>query len=251
MTSDLYRMTAIIGLSLFYACAGTPDRIHHDQTIPLIQLVEQAPVENKIQRILLYNAILSHGQDGIIEICILLESAVPNRKVQAEYILHGLAMYVNREEKDGFRHMYVSGLKQSLMSDISVPSKQFIIRQLQIAGQDEAVSALSTFLDDEGLACSAVQALAAIGSESAGQALLDALKEADPDLQVAIITALGNIHYKPAAESLLPYLDDTNIQIRKAAYFALANLGFFPASEKLERLMDDDHRFLPPGSRPL
>ena len=246
MTTCLYRFTGILGLIfLLHACAGTPNQPYHDQTLPLIQLVEQAPVENRIQSILLYDAILAYGQDGIIEICGLLESTEQKRKAQAEYILHGLAYYVNGVDKDGFRHIYHSGLKQSLLSNRSLSSKQFIIRQLQITGQDDAVPVLSTFLNDDVLSYTAIQALTAIGTESAGRALIDALQESPPDQQIAIISALGNIHYKPCAETLLPFLDDTDYQISKAAYFALANLGFLPVAETLERMKDEDHRFLP------
>ena len=50
-------------------------------------------------------------------------------------------------------------------------TKAFIIRQLQILGQDECIDALSAYLGDESLSGPASRALAAIGSENAGKAL--------------------------------------------------------------------------------
>ena len=55
-------------------------------------------------------------------------------------------------------------------------TKAFIIRQLQMLGKDECIETLASYLNDESLSGPAARALAANGSEKAGQALVAALK---------------------------------------------------------------------------
>ena len=79
-------------------------------------------------------------------------------------------------------------------------TKAFIIRQLQILGQDECVDALASCLNDESLSGPAARALAAIGSEKSGQALVAALKSrsGSPKTQKDVIRAIADAQVKEA-----------------------------------------------------
>ena len=91
------------------------------------------------------------------------------------FALHGLSHYVSRPGAEEERASYAAALIRLMTAEKRPGAKAFLIRQLQLAGKDDAVEALGGCLRDAALVNPAAQALVAIGSPKAGSALRAAL----------------------------------------------------------------------------
>jgi len=235
---------AICILGLLVACTPHQFLYSPDNEIPLNDLVNHLPVTDSIESTLIYNAILAYGEEGVVEISKQLESENQQNQIQARWALNGLAVYVTDKRREAQRESYVLGLKKALNLSLNSDNKVFIINQFQIAGGNESVSILSAYLDDPILFEPAIQALTVIGSESAGEVLLNALPTAAGKQKVALIRALGTMQYEPACERIILFLNDSNISIQKSSAFALSNSGYSPAKMPLSMLVQNDSRYV-------
>jgi HEAT repeat protein len=207
------------------------------------ELINQLPARDSLEAKLIFNAIISYGQDGITLLGQSLDSPDRKSQIQAELALHGLAIYVSDPGKENQRLLYVSGLAKALQKDLPIEKKTFLISQLRFAGRDESVSVLASFIYNPDLCESSTQALTAIGTESAGNALLEALYKIDGDGKVAVIQGLGSMQFEPAALPLLDLLNNSEDNIKDAAVFAVSNIGIKNAQEPLRLFSKEEKKY--------
>jgi HEAT repeat protein len=112
-----------------------------------------------------------------------------------------------------------------------------------------AAGPLAGFLDSgDELAEAAIQALAALGQQSSGEALLARLRapEYSPGLKAQIILALGSLKYQPAAEDLIAVVsnpDEERVR-RMYAASALGKIGDARALPALRALLGSQDSLL-------
>jgi len=175
----------------------------------------------------IYAGILSGGRDSLLElIAVLRDPNDPSPKdFRAEYVLHGLAIYVGRPEKKQQRKMFAETLALQLGNPkVPIAVQEFLIRELQVAGGAEVVKALGKMLANEQLCEAAAQALIAIGDGAAKQ-LRSALSKAKGRCRVTIVQNLGVVRDASSARVLRKCLSDPNSDMRLAAAWALARIG--------------------------
>ena len=165
------------------------------------------------------------GPTGVRDICSLLVPPGTGDDTKARYALSELAKYVSRAGADMEREMVSGVLIGVLSSATDVEVKAFLIRLLQLAGKEEAVAPLARFLTNEKLCEPATQALFAIGTAEAADALFEALPSAKVSTQATIVKALGDLQHRPAAKALLPFTDSDDPDLRCAALYAIASIG--------------------------
>ena len=149
---------------------------------------------------------------------------------QIRYAISGLAMYAS---KDISRKPDVAkALCNAITSAKSDEIRDFLFIQLQYVAGDESIETAAKYLDNNRLADAAARVLVRAGSDTAGQALTEALEKASVAQQITIVKALGDMRY-PSASNILSTLavaDDSNL--RKVALYSLAQIAS-PRSEKL------------------
>ncbi len=156
-----------------------------------------------------------------------------NSKVR--FAMHGLTVYVVRPGAELERRVYVRSLIKALGARDGREIKAFLIRQLQLAGKDDAVEPLSGYLGQETLCEPATQALTRIGTPKAAAALNEALPGASGRHLITIIRALGKLRFKPAAKDMLKHAMSADAITRRTALWALANIGDFSAAGVLKK----------------
>ena len=125
----------IFTLGLFTACTSHHLQNASNNDIPLDQLINQLPAKDSIESTLIFDAILDYGQKGVTDICLYMESSDNEKKVQAQWALHGLAINVTRGTREKQRLIYISGLNTFLGSSLSVENQTFVIDQIKITGE--------------------------------------------------------------------------------------------------------------------
>ncbi len=150
-----------------------------------------------------------------------------------QYALHGYAGYVMRPGRETDRAKAVQAYGRALNKVQDRMNKQFLIRQLQLTGKDDAVPFLQPFLADSFLVHQAAQALAAISTPKSKEALRDALEKASSANRIPLIEALGDAHDPKAVKIIAPYTKSSDLKTKKVSLYALANIGDPRSSKRL------------------
>jgi HEAT repeat protein len=176
----------------------------------------------------IYAAILAGGRDSLLElIALLCDPNDPGPKdFRAEYVLHGLAVYVGRPGNEEQLRTLADTLASQLGSkEVPKAVQGLLIRELQVVGDAKAVEPLGKMLADEDLCEYAAQALVAIGPGAAGQ-LRSALGKVKGRCRVTLVQNLGVARGGGRTARLLrKCLSDQDRDVRLAAAWALAKMG--------------------------
>jgi len=199
---------------------------------PVRSILDQIPSGEPREAGAVLSALITPDGKRIQSLCERLVPPGEGDDTKERFALHGLAIHVMRPGGEGDRRVYVKVLAETLEKDLPVPVKDFLIRQLHLAGQDESVDALSAFLDHEQLYEKAAQALVAIGSERAVQSLRSAVPEAQGQAKVHLLHALGVLADQESLDAFLANVHSEESDLRLACLHGLANLGD-PAARRI------------------
>lgn len=220
----IYSLTGLLLLCSVMILAQSPSN-RTTKTI-VADVLAQMPAQQGNQYNNQMKDLASTGEEGILQLVKMMNPSGKGSNANVEYALSGLSSYVSAEGQETARliaaNAYIKAL--DVVSDREI--KAFIIRQLQTVGKDESVTKLSSYLNDESLSGPTSRALAAIGSQSSGKALLSALSTVNNDKSKKdIIEAIAEMQV-PDSESALKVLvgtGDDNMQ--KIVLYALSRVG--------------------------
>jgi HEAT repeat protein len=129
-------------------------------------------------------------------------------------------------------------LDDFLKSDASYAAKDFVCRELSVAGTEASVPALSSMLTDEKVSDIARYALERIPGAAVDDALRKALSKAEGKAKVGIINTLGVRGDKKAVEPLAKLVSDTNETVAVAAVAALSRIDDKGATDAIAKAKD-------------
>jgi len=175
----------------------------------------------------------------LARLCDLLVEPGAGNDTQARMALSGLVSYVAGSGAREARTKLVLALCAALESSRPTSVKAFLIQQLQLIGDAQAVPTLAKFLPDENLYDSAVPALLSIGGDETTKALRAVLPSAKGARRLALINALGVLRDPAAVPLLRADLDSKDWDLKWAVVAALANLGDEPLLEDMPRAEGD------------
>ena len=169
----------------------------------------------------------STGEEGVLLLVNMINAPGKGNNANVDYALSGLTHYVMAKGEENARLVTANAYLKALEMVNERETKAFIIRQLQILGKDECIDALASYLNDESLSGPAARALAANGSEKAGQALVAALKSrsGSPKTQKDVILAIADAQVKEAEAVLLALQGAADPDMQKDVLYALSRVG--------------------------
>ncbi len=206
----------------------------------LADLTARMPAQNSAEFNKIFSEMVKLDSERISGLCMLLFPSGSGDDSKVRYALNGLAKYVSRPDAEEERRKVSLALTNALDKVEEDTVKAFIIRQIQVAGGSESIDALSQFLTDERLCEPATQAMLAIGTPNAADALLNALPSVDGSLRITIVKALGELQSEDAADQIKPFASSENESLRDVALYALANIGDPSANEILAEAANTD-----------
>ncbi|MDR3711561.1 MAG: DUF1080 domain-containing protein [Puia sp.] len=201
-------------------------------TTRIADLLARMPALNKEEYQTNLQNTTALGEDGLTEMTLMLQPPGAGDNSRLEYALAGYAYYSTQPGNDALRAAATRSFVKALEKTTDKDCKAFIIRQLQVTGKDDAVSALQPYLTDERLSDPAARALVKIHTASAGQALLDALKNTTGATRSTLVQALGDSRFAPAAGAIGALAATDDEKLTKAALYALGRIGD-PSSESI------------------
>jgi hypothetical protein len=198
-------------------------------TTRIADLLAQLPARDAKQLKGNMQEIAQMGEDGYLTLISGLTAPGKGNNALLEYAIGGFSGYVTQPGQDAWRKMSISAYCKALGKLSDKQNKSFILSQLEMVGDNEAVGSIAPYLTDEQLADPAARALVKINTPAAKAALLAALAKANGTAKISIVEALGDSRNKMAANAIAALtVGDANLA--KMSLYALANIGD-PSSE--------------------
>ena len=201
-------------------------------TTKIADLLARMPAQDKKELNTALETIASLGEDGLTTLTGMLAAPGKGDNTKLEYAIANYSYYTTAKGNETLRKTAVKSYLTALAKKEDKENKAFIIRQLEITGTDDAVTALQGYLHDERLADPAARALVKIHTPAAGKALADALTTAAGNNAKVLTEALGDIQYQPAATVIGKGATSADASLAKLSLYALAHIGS-PASEPI------------------
>ena len=197
----------------------------------IADLLNRFPAQDDNSHINLMENMASLGQEGLTKMALMLSPNSNNEKL--EYALGGFAFYVSHPSKSDYARMAVQAYGKGLDRLEYLEGKAFLLRQFQWMGKEDATPFIEPYLQNERLSSQASMVLNNIGSSSAEQALLLALRSSDNNVhQENFIEALGDMKSNEAVQDIIPFVKSDDVNLRKVSLYALSQIAA-PKSAKV------------------
>ncbi len=165
------------------------------------------------------------GGNGLVKMIGMLSAPGKGDNSALQFAIGSYSAYVTKQGREQQRATAVQSYCSAIDKLTDNWNKEFIIRQLQVTGKDDAVPCLQKFLKQDLLSEAAARALAQIHTASAEKVLMDALKDSDGQMRLSLLEALGYSRYKPAQATMVSMAENNDPQIQKIALYSLARIA--------------------------
>lgn len=207
----------ILLLSLGVVAQTNPNRTAKTKVSDALALL---PAQNQSIYNRLMGDLVSTGTEGV-EMLTGMFNSVNN--VPVNYALSGWAAYVSasdsRAEKETFTRGIIDGLKKASDNEV----KAFYMGLLGLAGNDECVPALASYIGS-GLTDHAVAALVSIGGDDSRRVIAEAIKRQNIREDI-LAKAAGDLKVPGVEKDLIGWLPGADAETVENVYYALARTG--------------------------
>lgn len=162
---------------------------------------------------------------GLPSMMSLLSPPGTGNNSRLEYAISGFSSYVMKPGNENFRKLCVEVYCQVLDKLTDRDNQAFIISQLGLVGNDEAVAVLKKYISVKELCDPTCQALVKINTASAKEALLENLQNAKGDVLISLIQAMGDCKITKALPFLHTMVNYNDASLLKVSYCAIAAIG--------------------------
>ncbi|MEA3477114.1 MAG: HEAT repeat domain-containing protein, partial [Bacteroidota bacterium] len=196
-------------------------------------ILSQMPAHNNEQIDSLMQELVNLDQDGLNEIIKRVKPAGHGDDSQARFALGSMAFYLTKTRLEQERTWYSNTLTKAINTGNKGEVNAFYMSLLQIAGTNEAVPALASYLDNEKLCDPAVRALVDINSVESEDALINALNTTDVRIQTSLVEGLGYMQSLKSAKRIRELSKTDKPDLKKVCLYALANIPDIKAESLL------------------
>ncbi len=190
-------------------------------------VLAQMPAEQQEKYNQMIGDLASAGEQGVLTIVNLINAPGKGSNAQTDYALSGLTHFVMAKGQESARLAVANAYVKALNQVAERETKAFLIRELQLCGKDECVSALAGYLSKEDLSGPAARALANINTENAMQALQAALlnNAGTAKTKQDIILAIGQADMKVNEKLIAGLAESGDENMKKVGYYTLSRIG--------------------------
>jgi len=199
----IFNSLLIIVFALFLTEPGLMAQENRTVTTKIADLLAQMPTNNLQQRDKLMEELISLGDEGFQKLADQMTPSGKGDNSAVVYAINGLARYASQNTKEDKRAFAEKNFILAMNKTPDAETKAFFMRQLQLAGKDDAVKAVAPYLTNGELCEPATFVLTAVASETAKNELLNALTKVQGNSIVTITKALGELKFKPANSQIL------------------------------------------------
>lgn len=204
------RILLFICLISFFQISSVTAQLPKNRTTSTViaDALSQLPASSPKQYNQVIADLVSTGEEGLLQLVQMLNPPEKGNNATVEFALSGWTHFSATNEQ--LRKMTAIGYLKALDLTKNKVHKAFIIQQLELIGETESIAVLSALLKDDDLVHPAAQALAAMDISTSKTALLEALQQATPATEDALINAVGQTFNQEAEPLLLEKLNNSN-----------------------------------------
>ena len=216
-------------LLLFSALILSPvqaqDAPGRTKTTIVADALAQLPADNPADYQKTMTSLTSAGEEGLLSLIQMLKVPDEPGNEVIEYAISGWTNFVANDAVK--RSVAANTFAKALQLPINKEIKAFVIRQLELIADEGQLDALTQFIEDERLSAPAIQVLAAIQSEKANDALLNALiKTTNEQVKINLINGLAYTGFEKAEPVLLDLLQNNpSPQMEEVLLNAIGKVG--------------------------
>ncbi len=218
-----------ISISALLLCANLFAQTPANRTAKTIaaDVLAQMPAQQVEQYNKQLGALSTAGDEAVFTLIDMINAPGKGSNAKVDYALSGLSYYVMAKGEENVRQLVANAYIKALDRVQERETKAFIIRQLQVVGQDESVEALANLLGTKEYTGPAARALSVIGTKKAGDALKAGLmrRMGTPKTQQDIIEAIAEAKVAGAEDLVLGFANSENLNMQKVALYALSQIG--------------------------
>jgi|LFRM01.1.fsa_nt_gb HEAT repeat protein len=209
-------------------------------TTIVADVLTQLPAEKPNQYNQLMNELTGTGEEGLMSLINSVNNPGPKSNEKVEFALSGWTNYVAKDQAKRLEtaNTYAKALGLKLHEE----TKAFIIRQLEMIGGEDNIDALASFLTDTRLVGPASQALVALRTAKANQAIVAALKSEQPEeMRIQLVNAIAQSNTTNVEALLLELLKDAkSLNYKKTVQKALSRLGSSSSLKPLKKAASNE-----------
>lgn len=185
----------------------------------------QFPTEKPVQYKEVMTSLVATGEEGLITLIKMMDGSSLKSNAKVEFAISGWTNFVANDPIKGAEAASAYG--KALLLPINNNIKQFIIKQMELVGNENNIQVLSSFLNDEVLVDPASRALANMDKTKGDAALVSALSVAKSDkIKLILINAIGQSGNQNAESVLLEMLKSKQSpELISELHTALSKIG--------------------------
>ena len=229
----------ILSLCLLFA-VGAQAQMAKGRTKATIiaDALAQLPAETPQQYNTVIADLVSTGEEGLLDLISRMNPPGDVSNETYDFAISGWSHFVSKD--DANRTVAANAYEKALGQSLDKEIKAFVIRQLRTVGSDDNVDVLTQYLTDDYLSGAAAAALTSIGTENAGNALLNTLTAGNSEeINLHLVNALGQISFSKAEPALINLLSSSpSPKMEGVLIGALANLGGKESIKPLKNAAD-------------
>jgi HEAT repeat protein len=223
MIRYIYVVLLSVVLSSYYSQAQT-SADKRTTTTKIADLLAQLPARDSKQLQSSMLQISQLGENGYVQLIASLKEAGKESNALLEYAISGYSSYVMQRGHEAERSQSVIAYGKALNEVPDKKNKAFIISQLEVVGENDAIPYLERHLTDPNLADPTARALVKINTNEAKTALLTSLSQADIKARLSIVQALGLSRVRDAIPAITKLIGQDE-SLTKVSLTALAQIA--------------------------
>lgn len=186
-------------------------------------------------------SLTSTGEEGLLSLIHMLKVPDTQSNEVVEFAISGWTNFVANDTAK--RSVAANAFAKALELSVDKEIKAFIISQLELIGSENQINTLSKLINDERLSAPAVQVLAALQSDKANEAMLNALLQTnDEKIKINLINGLSCAGYEKAEITFLGLLQtNPSPQMQKSLIQAVGTVGGYTSILPLKSAAEESN----------
>ncbi|SMO80806.1 HEAT repeat [Saccharicrinis carchari] len=221
------KQTFILILLSLFVLTGTQAQHAKNRSVSTViaDALAQLPADKQDKYKHTIQDLMATGEEGILNLVSRMQPPGAESNEAIEFALSGWTHNASMDESQ--RSLTEKAYLKALETTDVPETLAFIIRQLERIGQEESITPLTAYLQNESLSNPAAQALAAMSNPKADAALLSSLQRTKTEaIRITLVNTIGQRGYKKAEPVLLSMLKAApSMQLEGALLMALGQTG--------------------------
>ena len=211
----------VISLILAFSLNGR-GQINRTINTKVADALAQVPTKDDTRLNVLMSEVADLKEEGLALFVAKIVPPGTGDDVAARFVVASLSKYVSQFGKDADKRMVENGLLKAIQGSSNKDVQSFYLTQLYFVATDQSVATLGQFLMDDKLCDAAVKVLLAVGTPSAGEAMLKKLAGSQGIAALALAKAVGQMKIEATNPILIKKMGSADAKLQRVILEAVA-----------------------------